>query len=67
MADVMHDHAYKWSEKMPAYGSDIVVSWKTPDGATGMTWCSVEAFTGVIKPKSEILHDALLFGWVYDR
>lgn len=66
MADVIHDHAYKWSEKMPECGTDIVVSWQTPDGAKGMSWCSVD-MNGAVDQKTEIPHDALLFGWVYDR
>ena len=66
MADEMHNHAYRWSDKMPECCADIVVSWQTPDGGRGMTWCSVSA-DGSVRPKSEIPHDALLFGWVYDR
>lgn len=66
MADVIHDHAYKWSEKVPCGCTDIVVSWQTPDGGRGMTWCSVSA-DGSVHPKSEMPRDALLFGWVYDR
>lgn len=66
MPNVKSDHAYRWSEKMPCAYTDIVVSWQTPDGGRGMTWCSVSS-DGSVRPKSEIPHDALLFGWVYDR
>lgn len=66
MADAMHDYAHRWSEKMPECGRDIVVSWQTPDGAKGMTWCFIGT-DGRMNPKTEIPRNALLFGWVYYR
>ena len=67
MADTRQDvHASRWYMNVPKPDSEVVVSWETPDGSMGMTWCTIDP-EGKVVPKSVIPSRALLFGWCYDR